>query len=68
MSTGLGRRKARAQPGVEASSRDSAPPELKPGPQPALEVFAPEAESRQGHQEARRERNEVYKEERSGTG
>ena len=68
MSTGPGRSKARAQPGVRASARASAPPELKPGPQPKLEVFAPEAEGREGSTEDQSEGKEVYKDERSGSG
>jgi hypothetical protein len=43
-------------------------PELKPGPQPEIEVFAPEGEGWEGSKQARREGKEVYKEERSGSG
>jgi len=61
---GPGRSKARAQPRVGASARDSAP---QPGPQPELEVLR--QKPRDGR-EVRRPgaREKVYKEERSGRG
>jgi hypothetical protein len=68
MSTSPGLSKAQEQPGVGASARTSALPELKPGRQPELEVFAPEAEGLEGSKEARSVGKEVYKEERSGSG